>query len=98
MQQRRATASKQTGLDKPILQRSATRGNRCRRIVAPGDAGLNPSVALLDAIVGLKLLHSDLGLSDKLSGKEEGRGGWGDTLERLHVSACPIQNPPPWRG
>ena len=34
MQQPRATTSKETGLDKRFLQRTATRGNRCRRIVA----------------------------------------------------------------
>ena len=35
MQQRRATVSKEIGLDKRVLQRSATLGIRCRRIVAP---------------------------------------------------------------
>src|SRR5919112_4208324 len=39
MQKRRATASKETSVDKPILQRTATRGNRGRRIVAPKVAG-----------------------------------------------------------
>src|SRR5215217_4020952 len=39
MQKRRATASKETSVDKPILQRTATCGNRGRRIVAPKVAG-----------------------------------------------------------
>src|SRR5215218_1417158 len=39
MQKRRATASKETSVDKPILQRTATCGNRGRRIVAPKGAG-----------------------------------------------------------
>src|SRR5215218_3457895 len=42
MQQWCATASKRIGLDKLILQHTATRGNRCRRIVAPEGAGSSP--------------------------------------------------------
>ncbi len=34
--------SNRIGLDKPILQRTASRGNRCRRIVAPKVAGSSP--------------------------------------------------------
>ncbi len=34
--------SKEIGLSKPILQRTATRGNERRRIVAPKDAGSSP--------------------------------------------------------
>jgi hypothetical protein len=34
MQKRWATVSKVIGLDKPIMQRTATRGNTSRRIVA----------------------------------------------------------------
>src|SRR5215204_552389 len=37
-----ATASKQFAIDKPILQRTATRGDVCRRIVAPKGAGSSP--------------------------------------------------------
>jgi hypothetical protein len=36
--------SKEISLDKPILQRMATRRNTCRRIVAPKVAGSSPSV------------------------------------------------------
>jgi hypothetical protein len=42
MQKQGATASKENGLDKPILQRTATPGNGCRRIVAPKVAGSSP--------------------------------------------------------
>src|SRR5215216_345886 len=42
MQKQWATVSKEIGLDKPIVQRSATLGNRCRRIVAPKGAGSSP--------------------------------------------------------
>jgi hypothetical protein len=42
-QKRRTTTSKEIGLSKPILQRLATRGNRCRRIVALEEvAGSSP--------------------------------------------------------
>jgi hypothetical protein len=34
MQQPRATVSKETGLNKPILQHRVTYGKRCQRIVA----------------------------------------------------------------
>jgi hypothetical protein len=43
MQKRWATASKENGLSKPILQHTATPGNRGRRIVALEEvAGLSP--------------------------------------------------------
>jgi hypothetical protein len=43
MQKRWATASKTISLHKPILQRTATPGNGCRRIVAlEKDAGSSP--------------------------------------------------------
>ncbi len=42
MQKRWATTSKEIGLSKPILQRTATPRNRCRRIVAPKVAGSIP--------------------------------------------------------
>ena len=42
MQKHRATASKEIGLSKPILQRMAMPRNRWRRIVAPKDAGSIP--------------------------------------------------------
>src|SRR5215217_1197531 len=41
-QKQRATASKEIGLNKPILQPIATPRNRCRRIVAPKVAGSSP--------------------------------------------------------
>ena len=41
-QRQQATASKEIGLDKPILQRVATCRNACRRIVAPKGAGSSP--------------------------------------------------------
>ena len=42
MQKHRATASKEIGLSKPILQRMAMPRNRSRRIVAPEGAGSSP--------------------------------------------------------
>ena len=42
MQKRRATTSKEIGLDMPILQHTATSRNRSRRIVAPKVAGSSP--------------------------------------------------------
>jgi hypothetical protein len=42
MQNPWATASNAIGLSKPILQRTATRGNTSRRIVAPKVAGSSP--------------------------------------------------------
>jgi hypothetical protein len=41
-QKERATASKEIGLSKPILQRTATSRTKCRRIVAPKGAGSIP--------------------------------------------------------
>ena len=40
--QHAATASKENGLDKRLLQPTATSRNRCRRIVAPKVAGSSP--------------------------------------------------------
>ncbi len=42
MQKRRATTSKETGLDKRFMQRTAIPGYRGRRIVAPKGAGSSP--------------------------------------------------------
>ena len=42
MQKPRATGSKEIGLSMLVLQPSATRGNVCRRIVAPKGAGSSP--------------------------------------------------------
>jgi hypothetical protein len=42
MQKPLATTSKEVGLDKRFLQRTATPGNKSRRIVAPKVAGSSP--------------------------------------------------------
>ena len=42
MQKQRSTTSKEICLHKPILRPVATRGNVCRRIVAPKVAGSSP--------------------------------------------------------